>query len=448
MDKAFFHHALKIDPDLCIGCANCMRVCPTEAIRVKNGKARLEPNRCIDCGECYRHCPVNAIIIEQDDLSRIRDFDARVALVPAIFSGQFPEEITTREIHSQLKQLGFTHVFEVENAVELVWKKQQEDLTSDEKQKPAISTFCPAIVRLIQVKFPSLVPNLLSTKPPLDVSALYFKDKLKQEGLSSGSTGLFYITQCAAKIAAIKSPVGEEISAIDGVINMDYVYNKVYTAIKQKNSDRCAVPDKQQLTSRDILWSLTNGEKDHLGKRSLAIDGIHNVIAFLEKVENEEISNIDFLELRACDESCAGGVLSSGNRFLTVERMKNRAAEADKLPEQEKDIMKYRDHLLKHITVGPVEPRSMLKLDNDLATAIRKMRNVHMTMEKLPRVDCTVCGAPTCRALAEDIVQGKASIDQCIFIQKRKEQKDLMSKDDSLDIMKSIWGKPKLDKNR
>lgn len=446
MVQQAFHHALKIDKELCIGCANCMRVCPTEAIRVRDGKADLEANRCIDCGECFRHCPVNAIIIEQDDLSKIQDFQYKVALVPSVFSGQFPEEIKTEEIHSNLKKLGFTHVFEVENSVELVWEKLKSELKAKQEDLPAISTFCPAIVRLIQVKFPSLIPHLLTIKPPLDVSAMYFKKKLEADGIPADQIGLFYITQCAAKIAAIKSPVGEEASPIDGVINMDYVYNKVFTAIKRNDGNSCALPDEQELNSRDILWSLTNGEKDHLGERSLAIDGIHNVMAFLERVENEEIQNIDFLELRACDESCAGGVLSSGNRFLTVERLRNRAHQSEQ--EKTKGIFDFRDYLMKHMYVGVVEPRSMMKLDNDVATAILKMRQVQLTMERLPRVDCTVCGAPSCHALAEDIVQGKASINQCIFIQKRKEQKDIMSKEESFEIMKSIWGKPKLDKNR
>lgn len=79
---------------------------------------------------------------------------------------------------------------------------------------------------------------------------------------------------------------------------------------------------KMNWISKGILWSLTDGEKETNSGRALAIDEIHNVIDFLEKIESEEISNIDFLELRACDESCAGGVLTSGNRFLSVERIK------------------------------------------------------------------------------------------------------------------------------
>jgi Fe-S-cluster-containing hydrogenase component 2 len=69
-----FHHALKIREEVCFGCTHCIQACPTEALRVKNGKAYLYAERCIDCGECMKVCPVNAIIIEQDDFNDIFKF--------------------------------------------------------------------------------------------------------------------------------------------------------------------------------------------------------------------------------------------------------------------------------------------------------------------------------------------------------------------------------------
>ncbi|MFO7754910.1 MAG: 4Fe-4S binding protein, partial [Bacteroidales bacterium] len=48
-----FHHALKVDDELCMGCTHCMSACPTNAIRIKQGKAHIMEERCIDCGLCY-----------------------------------------------------------------------------------------------------------------------------------------------------------------------------------------------------------------------------------------------------------------------------------------------------------------------------------------------------------------------------------------------------------
>ncbi len=56
-----------------------------------------------------------------------------------------------------------------------------------------------------------------------------------------------------------------------------------------------------------VNWSLSGTEKKYFPGRSLAIDGIDNVIEFLEKLESGHIAEIDFLEMRACDQGCAGG---------------------------------------------------------------------------------------------------------------------------------------------
>jgi iron only hydrogenase large subunit-like protein len=429
-----------------------MRVCPTEALRVREGKAVLYDNRCIDCGECYRVCPVNAIIIEQDDFSKIFNYKRRVALVPAVLLGQFPDDISPEEVYATLLELGFTDVFEVENSVDILKPAINSYVTNEDNPKPVISSFCPAVIRLIQVKFPALVDNIMLLKPPLDLSAIYYRKILVDEGVPENEIGIFYITPCAAKIAAIKSPVGEDYSNVSGVINMDVIYNKVLRSIKQKTNESEKLPETATIDPQNILWSLTSGEASQIKGRCLAIDSLHNVIDFLEKLENDEITDVDFLEIRACDEGCAGGVLTSGNRFLTVERLKNRskaikAKSADLPGASNKEIERYSSYLMSQISIGPVKPRSMLKLDEDMAKAMMKMERVQRIMCFLSGIDCGSCGAPSCQALAEDIVKGKAAISHCIFLQKTMEQTRKLHPDHSFRIMERIWGKDRFYKD-
>jgi iron only hydrogenase large subunit-like protein len=452
MESNVFHHALNFCKDTCVGCSHCMRVCPTQAIRVWNGKAELMPNRCIDCGECYRVCPVDAIKVEQDDFDLIYNFKYKVAMVPGVLMGQLTEEINPKQIYSVLMELGFTHVCEVEAGAEILRQAMADYVKDNPDKRPLISAFCPAIVRLIQVKFPALVNHIIPMKPPLDVAGLYYKQLLVQQGAKEDEIGLFYITPCAAKIAAIKSPVGEEKSVIAGVINMDFAYNKVLTTIKQSKSPTCIVPADPCLSPEAILWSLTTGESANMPGRSLAIDGINNVIEFLEELENEEVSNIDFLELRSCDESCAGGILTSTNRFFTAERLRNRAEtvreqqKTKHVPNQD-SIVTFMDYLSANLAIDKIKPRSMLKLDENIGGALEKMKKVNELMEILPYVDCGICGSPTCQSLAEDIVREEAEVSRCIFIQRILEQKGTFTQQESIDIMKDIWGEKKLDKD-
>lgn len=444
MESGYFHHALKIIEDICIGCSHCMTVCPTEAIRVKQGKAKLFEDRCVDCGQCYHHCPVNAIRVAHDDFNDIFNFKYRVVVVPSVFIGQFPEEFSTNLIYSTLHELGFTHVIECGPGVELLMEVYS---SADQKARPLISSFCPAIVRLIQVKFPSLVDNITLLKAPLDIAALLIKKKLTDSGIPEKETGIFYITPCAAQIAAIKNPQASTSSLFNGVINMDLIYNKVYSQLHKNGKKFSGEPERLHLSKEEIEWTLTNGEAVHAKGRSLAIDEIHNVIDFLEKLENGTINDVDFLELRACDQSCAGGILGTANRFLTVERLRNRAAHAKSNGNGHSngEIIEYAGFIKRHLATEPIKPQSMLKLDEDMLKAMNKMKQASEIMRSLPGVDCGICGTPGCSALAEDIVRGNGRIEQCIFIQRRKEQTGTQSLRDSFFIMEQIWGRDKLE---
>jgi len=432
-----FHHALKVVDELCIGCTHCMTACPTQAIRVRDGKAVITEERCVDCGNCCKACPVSAILIEQDDFEEIFSYEVRIALLPTVFIGQFPSAIKAGEVFGGLKSLGFTHVVEIDSVVDLVQEGYDAFLNHYKGEKPAISTFCPAIVRLIQVRFPSLVDHLVGVKPPSDVAAIHYRSQMEQEGIAPGKIGIFYVTPCAAKIASIKSPVGEASSPVNGVINMEYLYNKVLHLIMNHEVKETAKPDSGSLTSKGILWSLTRGESEDQHGRCLAVDGIRNVTEFLERLEEAEESNIDFLELRACDESCAGGVLISGNRFLTVERLNSRAGNASgksgSFPQGSFDDKLY--------TLDGVAPRSMLVLDPDRKVAMDKINKLEELLKVLPGIDCAACGSPTCRALAEDIVQGRAEPTWCIFLQELYIRDGRLSIEEADEINGHIWGK-------
>ena len=91
--ETYFRHSLKVNLDRCQGCTTCMRSCPTGAIRIRGGKAVVNDNKCVDCGQCMKVCPHKAIFIQQDDFDLIQNYEYRVALVPATFIGQFPQDI-------------------------------------------------------------------------------------------------------------------------------------------------------------------------------------------------------------------------------------------------------------------------------------------------------------------------------------------------------------------
>ena len=208
------------------------------------------------------------------------------------------------------------------------------------------------------------------------------------------------------------------------------------------------MPEQYHLTPESIRWTLTDGEASHYAGRCLAIDEIHNVIEILEKLENDEITDIDFLELRACDHSCAGGALTINNRFLTIERLqkrmenyvKNHYHTVNKMPQ-------YRDFLNEQIRLtGKILPRSIEKLDENMLIAMEKMEKINRIMKVLPQIDCGACGTPSCRTLAQDVVQGKAKLNQCVFMQKILTKEGLITPEESMELSAKIWGAEKFNK--
>lgn len=431
-----FHHALAVREDLCRGCTRCMKNCPTEAIRLIRGKAHVNPARCIDCGQCMDACPYSAIVVEQDDFEKIFSHTHRVAILPSVFIGQFADDIPESYIYQALMEIGFTEIHEAEFGVDILSTIGNRFSTYAD-EKPVISSFCPAVVRLIQIRYPELVNHINLLKPPVAITALYARKQLLDRGIKEEEIGLFYVTPCAAKIAAIKSPESlQPEERFNGVINMDYLYNLVQHTIskrKKKFAENTHTAPNPPLTREAGLWSLTTGESSSVSGRTLSIDEIHNVIEFLEILEDEEVSTIDFLELRACAEGCAGGILTPGNRFLAKERLHHRSLRKVEISWADKQAIRAQvPFLQKHIKRERLEKHAAFQLDEDITRALEKMDACQHILAKLPGIDCGLCGAPTCRALAEDIAKGDAEISHCAVLRLRS----LVKKE----TINKVWG--------
>jgi hypothetical protein len=134
-------------------------------------------------------------------------------------------------------------------------------------------------------------------------------------------------------------------------------------------------------------------------------------------VERGKLSDIDYIEAQACVGGCVGGVLTVENPFITRRRIRLLAQEPDEveIAEIDKLAAEYaaKDGWFKHDQ--PIVPRPTLKLDDDMAVAMRKMEQMERILESLPGLDCGSCGAPNCQALAEDVVRGLATEMDCVF---------------------------------
>ena len=113
-------HSVSIEYARCRGCTTCMKTCPTQAIRVRRGKATILDERCIDCGACIRSCPHKAIKAVSDPLTCLEEFQYTVALPdPALYS-QFQNMDNIDRILDALTGLGFDAVYETAKGASLL----------------------------------------------------------------------------------------------------------------------------------------------------------------------------------------------------------------------------------------------------------------------------------------------------------------------------------------
>lgn len=409
-----YKHSVTLDVTRCKGCTNCIKRCPTEAIRVRDGRAFIKEDMCIDCGECIRVCPYQAKKATFDRFEDFSDYKFKIALPAPALYGQFEEFDDVDYILTALLECGFDAVFEVSRAAEIVTEYTRRYMRQSNLNKPVISSACPAIVRLIALRFPYLADNLLPLMPPIELAArLARKEALKAHPeLTDEDICVLFISPCPAKISYVKNPLGTHKSAVNGALAINDFYFKIRAKRKE-------ITNPKPLFGTGIIglnWAGTGGEATSLlSDRYLAADGIENCIHVLDEIENGTIHNLEFVELNACNGGCVGGTLNVENPYIAKARIRSLRKYlpiSRNHPDNEGDVpedvfLDDIDNILNSVTVPALSANRM--------EAIAKMSEVESIYKNLPHLDCGSCGAPNCHALAEDIVRGDADASDCLI---------------------------------
>jgi len=358
-----YFHSVTLDQDKCVGCTNCIKRCPTEAIRVHEGKAKIIAERCIDCGECIRVCPQHAKLAITDSLEGIKAYRYPVAIPAPTLYGQFPGKYSVDQIISSLLQLGFFRVWEVARGAEIVTQATREFLQKNKLPSPVISSACPAVVRLIKVRYPEWVGKYLPLDVPMEVADRLGKDELVQEGYPLEEIGVFFISPCAAKLTSVRNPLGREKLHVDGVLAIADIYGPLLS--KLNSSGEATI--HRRAGGSGIRWAVTGGETAEQPTGSvLAADGLLHVARVLEDVMMGKLKEVKFIEGLACPSGCVGGPLTVENPYMAKARI---LALAKLEPRQEGTPIPGLSWQDLHWT-KKIQPHSILKLDDDMIWAM------------------------------------------------------------------------------
>ena len=138
------YHSVRLDIERCRGCTNCLKHCPTEAIRVRGGRAHILDTLCIDCGECIRICDYHAKVAVTDTMADLAPFKYKIALPAPTLYGQFRGLKRTEYVLEALKAIGFDDVFEVARGADVVTRAIRERLRDPTIPRPVISSERPS----------------------------------------------------------------------------------------------------------------------------------------------------------------------------------------------------------------------------------------------------------------------------------------------------------------
>ncbi len=424
-------HAILIDPERCVGCVDCCKVCPTLAIRVRHDLAVVDPELCIDCGACLRACRYDAVRAQTSSQSDLKKFKYRVALPSLTLHGQFGRDVDPPQVLAALTKIGFDSTYDISWMCEMLAGATDAYLSEARGPWPKISVTCPAIVRLIQMRYPDLIPHLLPIETPRELAAKVIRRKLSVEkGLAAEDIGLFFITPCTAIMNSIVRPIGLEESYLDGAFGINEVYGRLLMIIKGQGP----VKDRAPVSYRGLLWAMAGGEIAGMRSRNtMTVKGVRDVQYVFDHIEAGKFQKVDFIEAWICPDGCVSGQLTIEGRYAaqrSIQEIVKRLGDQEQVKEE-----KVRSLLRGHFfdLECRIDARPLRSLGRNLEESIARRREIDETRKKLPMKDCGACGAPSCAVHAEDVVRGESDLAGCVFVAIDQLREQLAGRKDGCD---------------
>jgi Fe-S-cluster-containing hydrogenase component 2 len=402
--------AIRIDHDRCRKCYRCVRVCPTNALKIDHEQVREISERCVLCGTCYKLCAHGAVHF-QDEIARVVELLEAPQAVVACLDPTFPAVLdrgSPGQLVAALKKLGFSEVWESAFGGELVTRACRDWLATH-RQGPNISSFCPALTRYVEKFAPSLVYHLIPIVSPMVATARVVRE------LRGPQTRIVFIGSCLARIGECEDPAVGDL--VDGVLT----YNDILQILRERGIERVAqVPEEFDgpRPHRAALLAIAGGMSECCGYEGSLLNQDYVVRARADRVLrairqlSEGLIHAQFMDLLLCDGCIHGPIVDS----------------SIPIPSRREKLVGY----IKSCLTPDIEERTCAEVARfahlDLTRTFRAQRVVldEPREEEIQRVlvqlgktypehnlDCGSCGYPTCRLKAVAVAQGVAEPEMC-----------------------------------
>ena len=403
----------------CRNCYACIRVCPVNAIEVKNEQAQIIKNRCIVCGECSRVCPQKNRIIKSE-ISKVKSYlqnkEKIVVSIAPSFSSIFGEE--SKKIPCALRKLGFSNIEETIVSIDPIIEKYKLFANKSE-DKNYITSFCPAINNIIQKHYPSIIQNLIPVISPFIYHSRILKEKYGE------NVKVIFIGPCLAKKT---EAYGE--NSIDAVLTfgeLQKLFKEYNINLKDLNEEPFDETYEDKLLV-SIVGETSKFIKNEITKKDIiAVDGIEDCIKILEAIQDNRFKNTLF-EMNLCRHGCLGGSGMPNDGMTYYERKCNLVNYANSVKQDKKYNL---NEQLNNKTSNKVYNKFSLEknfdnlyfpLNQPSENEIKKILYSMGKYKKSDELNCGGCGYTTCRDKAVAVYNGIAEINMCLpFMRQRAE---------------------------
>jgi len=399
-------HAIIRDPNKCILCGDCVRMCDnvqninaidfayrgTDAQVIPAFNKKIAETDCVGCGQCRVVCPTGAISIHTniDEVwEALADKNTKVIaqIAPAVRVaigdnfGYAKGENVMGKLVGVLHRLGFDEVYDTSYGADLTVVEESKEFierfTSGEKM-PLFTSCCPAWVNYCENKYPEFVPNLSTCRSPQQMFGAvvreYYKDPEKNEGKKIVSVS---IMPCTAKKEEILRPE----SYTNGKQDVDYVLTT--TEIVRMIRKSGIVFDKVEIEAADVPFGIGSGSGVIFGVTGGVTEAVlrrlqqgHNRVD-MESIKKSGVRGDDGIKVLTYNyngrEIKAAVVNGLANADKVLQQIKNHEAEYDFV-----EVMACRRGCImgggQPVNAGPRTRKARMKglYDTDVNTQIKK----------------------------------------------------------------------------
>ncbi|MFZ5639579.1 MAG: sigma 54-interacting transcriptional regulator [Bacillota bacterium] len=382
----------------CQTCYSCIRNCPTKAIKVEEGQAKIVEERCISCGYCVRVCAQQAKKIDNRDLEAVRVFlktQATIAIIAPSFPASFPD-MDIEMLTKYLLKLGFTGVQEVILGIQMTVPHYREYLKTS--GNPVIATYCPAVVGMVEKHYPRLIPYLAPIDSAVMATAKYVRRRHKY-------ARVVFIGPCVAKKEEARNDEQGIISAVLTFKELKLLFDeeglKIPVQEHKRKAGQLFLPQTFPV-SGGLLKNLGPGLE--ITPELSVIEGKDDCLAALQSI-NDGLIAPRFLDILFCKGCIDGPEIAS-----ELDNLSRKAV-----------VLEYARKAGKHLPKNlPAIDLSRKYQDKSVPLPFPSEYEINeilkYTFKTSPEdeLNCGACGYDSCREKAVAVFQGLAEIDMCL----------------------------------